>query len=117
VDRNATAVGALCLRLLNSGQRPEFQAAIATLANRPPDKDGKDSCFGIYCQTLIGFQLVDPVWRSVLLASFDKLIRVQQGDGSWADDDPDDLRGGRSYKTSLALLSLSVPLRLLPVHQ
>jgi hypothetical protein len=127
-----TGVGVLSLYLLDAGERkagdggggggatdrpaaPEGAAFLAAQAgneaawNRYP-------YYTMYYAAQAAFQAGDEAWPAVSKAVFDRLLAQQEPAGNWpvskAPEEP-----GRIYSTSMAMLTLSVPYRLLPIYQ
>ncbi|MDB5355290.1 MAG: Prenyltransferase/squalene oxidase [Phycisphaerales bacterium] len=112
-----TGVGVLCLHLLDDGNRKESKEAAQFLRAHPIDDQSQFPYYGMYYATQAAYQSDDAVWSAVSKATFDKLLKAQtQQDGGWPDT-PEGAGGGRIYTTSLALLTLSIPYRLLPIYQ
>jgi hypothetical protein len=112
-----TGVGILCLHVLDDGNRKEAVEAAQFLRTHPIDDQSQFPYYGMYYATQAAYQSGDAVWAAVSKATFDKLLKSQtQQDGGWPET-PEGAGGGRVYTTSLALLTLSIPYRLLPIYQ
>jgi hypothetical protein len=118
VQPGMTGVGILCLNLLDGGQPADAVAAAAkTLAAKPVDESSQYPYYTLYYATQAAFQAGDPTWRDVSKIAFERLMKAQRPDGGWPDSGAESAGAGRSYTTSMALLTLSIPYRLLPVYQ
>lgn len=116
-----TTVGLMCLHRLGAAARPEAIAASQYLAGKGVTDDLDDAHFSQYMMTLAMFHRDGPSWPAAWKRVSEQLLASQnKDDGSWPTrkNQPwDDGRGGRVYATATALLTLSLPLRLLPMHQ
>jgi hypothetical protein len=112
-----TAAGIVCLSLLDGTPRPEIEAAAMTLAAKPLDESAQYPYYGTYYATHAAFQLGGATWTDVSKITLDKLLKSQQPDGSWPDVAAESSGAGSTYTTSMALLTLSIPYRLLPIYQ
>jgi hypothetical protein len=120
VTPSMTGVGVLCLHLLEADgkQPPEAAAAAAkTLAARPVDDASQFPYYAIYYAAQAAFQAGDPIWPAVSRMTAERLLKNQQPDGGWPDANAESGSAGRAYSTSMALLTLSISYRLLPVYQ
>jgi hypothetical protein len=110
----------LNLYLLGAESRPEVSEAAAFLLDKPVSKDTRFWYYTTYYVTQAAFQAGGETWRTIWQRSSEELMRLQRGDGSWPskkeelgrEDAP-----GRVYPTAMSVLTLSVPLRLLPIYQ
>jgi hypothetical protein len=113
-----TATALLCLELCG---RHGDQAALAAgdwiLANMPAGFGGANFYYGMYYGTQGMFQLGGKHWAAWAPVMYELLIRNQQADGSWPAGAAAEAVGGPSYSTAMALLSLSVSYRQLPIYQ
>ena len=79
--------------------------------------------YGLYYATQASWQAEDDVWTAVSKQTVDRLLKAQSPDGGWpARDFPGFdaskiTEPGRIYRTSMAVLTLTVPYRLLPIYQ
>ena len=113
-----TGLGILCLHLLDDGAgRKESEAAMRTLEKHPIDDQTQFPYYGLYYATQAANQAGEPSWSAITKATFDKLFKAQQPDGGWPDVPSESGGTGRLYTTSMALLTLSIPYRLLPAYQ
>ena len=73
--------------------------------------------YGIYYCSQAMFQLGDNYWNSFRTRLHEQLLPNQNPNGSWTGRVSDDLQGGPSYCTSMAVLALTVEYRFLPIYQ
>jgi hypothetical protein len=117
VRPGTTGTGVLCLYLLDRAERPEAKEGAKSLAERPPDEgDGRYPYYTLYYVTQAAWQADDDVWAKASKATLDRLIGTQQPDGGWPKE-PAGGEPGRVYRTAMAVLTLTVPYRLLPAYQ
>ena len=111
-----TGVGVLNLCLMDRASAPEVAEAAAYLMSNGVTDDTRFAYYSSYYATHAAFQLGDPAWSKVWKANSEYMVARQQEDGGWpasrSGEEP-----GRIYATSMAVLTLSAPNRLLPVHQ
>lgn len=111
-----TGVGVLNLCLMDRANVPEVAAGSTYLAKAKLGDEMRFAYYSFYYVTHAAYQLGEPVWGPVWKASSDHLVARQEGDGGW----PQSRSGeepGRLYATAMAVLTLSTPNGLLPVHQ
>jgi hypothetical protein len=111
-----TGVGVLNLFLLDAADRPETAAGERWLLDHPMRDDTPMPYYSMYYSTQAAFQAGEPVWPVVWKVTEDRLLGTQMKDGGW----PQSRNGeepGRVYATAMAVLTLSVPYRLLPIYQ
>ena len=113
-----SAIGILCLYLLNAVDAggPRLDAAAIYMESHPIDDNSPFPCYGSYYVTQAAFQRDGDTWSRAGRPTLERLIRMQDKDGGW----PQSKSGqepGRVYATALAVGSLTVPYRLLPVYQ
>ncbi len=112
-----TGVGVLNLYLLDDRDRPQLKDAAQYLVDHPVANDTRMPYYAMYYSTQAAFQAGDPTWTAVWKATQARLLPAQnKDDGGW----PQSASGeepGRVYATAMALLTLSVPYRLLPIYQ
>lgn len=113
-----SAVGLLCR--MYTGWGPDHEAlvrGVTVLAKTKPSPDDIYQNFYL-AQALI--QMDHPVWPRWNRQNRDQLVdrqsRFGHEAGSWFFDDPDTAPGGRLAHTALAVLSLEVYYRLLPIY-
>lgn len=113
---SSTGVGVLCLYLLNGASRPEIAEGLKFLREHPVDDQSNYLFYTIYYATQAAFQAGDADYAAIAAPNFARLFKAQQADGGWPDPRGQET-GGRTYTTSMALLTLAVPYRLLPIYQ
>ena len=114
-----SAIGLLCR--MYTGWGPEQEAlnrGLTTLAKPGPAPQAIYQNFYL-AQALVQFD--HPVWPRWNMKNRDQLVaqqaRVAHEAGSWSFDDRDTAPGGRLAHTALAILTLEVYYRLLPIYQ
>ena len=117
-----TGVGILCLELCGEHGSEELIAAGDYILSRPPrmtDANGRSQRFRYYAFYYCGqamFQLGGRHWTQFAPVMYDALLTDQNADGSWSYEDSV-VRYNTSYPTSLAILTLTVSARQLPIYQ
>ena len=117
-----TGIGILCLELCGEHGSEELIAAGDFILARPPrmtDANGRSQRFRYYAFYYCGqamFQLGGRHWTQFAPVMYDALLSDQNADGSWSYPDPV-LKYNTSYPTSLAILTLTVSARQLPIYQ
>ena len=114
---HCTGAALLCLHLFEArlpNHRTEIQNGARYIAAHAVDEKASYFYVGSFYVTAAAYQEGDPTWPLVSRSVFTRLHKLQQPDGGWpaTPDGP-----GRVYTTSLALMSLTLPYRLLPVFQ
>jgi len=113
-----TGVGVLCLHVLDTGvAHREATAAAASLEKHPIDDKSQFPYYAMYYATQAANQSGDAAWGAVSKATFEQLLKSQQPDGGWPDTPAESTGAGRAYSTSMAVLTLTIPYRLLPAYQ
>ena len=113
----------LCLYLLEPAPRQAARDGARHLTEHPIDNAARYPYYGLYYATQAAWQAEDDVWSAVSKQTFERLLKAQSPDGGWpAKDFPGVDAGkitepGRIYRTSMAVLTLTVPYRLLPIYQ
>jgi hypothetical protein len=114
-----SAIGLLCR--MYTGWGPEQEAlnrGLTVLAKPGPAPQAIYQNFYL-SQALVQFD--HPVWPRWNLKNRDQLVsqqsRIAHESGSWFFDDRDTAPGGRLAHTALAILTLEVYYRLLPIYQ
>jgi hypothetical protein len=113
-----TGVGVMSLYLLDAAERDQIgPLAIQRLVQKPVNDQTPYPYYATYYTTQAAFQASGPAWLVVWRATMDRLLAMQvEADGGWpashSTEEP-----GRVYATAMAVLTLSVPYRLLPVYQ
>lgn len=115
-----TGAALLTLHLANAHDRPQAAMATGYLINKPA-RDSQYYYYALYATTHAAFAAGDYAWAVVWKNSIDQLLPAQRkDDGSWPprpNEPGGEHKSGRFYSTAMALLTLSVPQRLLPLYQ
>jgi hypothetical protein len=113
-----TASAVLDLQLLDRGNRPEVQTGGKYLLDHPPADDAEYPYYARYYTTQAAYQLGGAAWVKTWERTQAKILQLQQKqqDGSWPKSRTAN-EPGQTYATAMSILTLSVPLRLLPVYQ
>lgn len=118
--QNATAsmtgVGVLNLYLLSDGEHEAALAARQLLSETRIEQRTRFAYYALYYTTQAAFQLGEPVWGTVWSRTRQLLIGLQEEDGGWPASTTAE-EPGRVYTTSMSVLTLTVPYRLLPTYQ
>ena len=109
-----TGIGLLGLYLLDGSARPELPDAAKFLADHPVNDGVPFQYYSMYYVSQAAYQAGGPTWAAVSKVTMARLVAAQAKDGSWpkVGQEP-----GEVYSTAMAVLTLSVPYRLLPVYQ
>jgi len=112
-----TGVGVLSLYLLDAAQRPEALAGARYLAEHPVADDTRMPYYALYYSTQAAYQSGDVAWPAVWKVTQARLLPAQnKADGGWPQSRTAE-EPGRAYATAMAVLTLSVPYRMLPIDQ
>ncbi len=117
-----TGIGILCLELCGEHGSEELAAAGEYILSRPPrmtDPNGRSTRFRYYAFYYCGqamFQLGGKHWTQFAPLMYDALLADQNANGSWSYPDGI-LKYNTCYPTSLAILTLTVSARQLPIYQ
>jgi hypothetical protein len=109
-----TGIGVLGLYLLDGPSRPELADAANYLAAHPVNDGVPFQYYSMYYVSQAAYQAGGPTWAAVAKATMGRLVAAQAADGSWPKIGQEP---GPTYSTAMAVLTLSVPYRLLPVYQ
>lgn len=114
-----TGVGILCLELAGKKlhRTPSSLRGAASILQNPPKLDQQHCFYGLYYCSQAMFQLGDTQWTAYRDALHKLLLRNQQDNGSWTGRDVEASRAGPNYTTAMAILSLTVEYRFLPIYQ
>ena len=109
-----TGIGVLSLYLLDGAGRPEAAEGAKWLADHPVNDGTPFRYYAMYYATQAAHQAGGAAWPAVSKAVNDKLLPLQDKDGAWpkSAQEPEG-----PYSTAMAVLTLSVPYRLLPAYQ
>src|SRR3954471_21952840 len=121
-EANAAMTGAalLNLYLLDAVDQDLGAAATKFLIDKPVRDNTQHYYYALYYTTQASFQAGDPAWSAVWKNNSDQLLALAQKDGSWPakpDVPGNDQKNARIYATAMSVLTLSVPLRVLPIYQ
>lgn len=117
-----TGVAVLCLELCGEHGNEDLLAAGEFILSRPPRMVGPDGSpvrFRYYAWYYCGqamFQLGGKYWKEFAPIMYDSLLADQNPDGSWHYSNKI-LAYNTTYPTSLAILTLTVSARQLPIYQ
>ena len=109
-----TGIGVLSLYLLDGSERPEAGEGAKWLAAHPVNDGTPFRYYAMYYAAQAAHQAGGATWAAVSKAVFENLIASQGKDGAWPRS-PQEPEG--PYSTAMAVLTLSVPYRLLPAYQ
>jgi hypothetical protein len=117
-DRSCTsAIGLLCRIYTAWPERARIDRGLARLAGKGPDREAVYQNFYLSQALLLREH---PAWSRWNRLNRDQLVARQAGfgheAGSWSFADPDTAPGGRLGHTALAILTLEVYYRLLPIY-
>jgi hypothetical protein len=117
VARTGTGLLSTLLITGNSAS-PQIQKAADYLKANPPDRSTPFYYYAIYYDSQALNQLGGTYWHTVYPKLVQNLLPLQQPDGSFAPAaDGQESEAGPAYRTSMATLALTVPLRYLPLYQ
>ncbi|WFB37722.1 terpene cyclase/mutase family protein [Kiritimatiellota bacterium B12222] len=116
-----TGMSVLCLNLTGHHNSPEVQRGqdyiMKHYKNIPKDNY---ECYALYYNAQSAFQMGGENWKALGGWLYNRYLPLQKADGSWGRD----ASGGSSaekntpvYRTSMIVLSLTVPYRQLPIYQ
>ncbi|MCA9063074.1 MAG: prenyltransferase [Planctomycetaceae bacterium] len=117
-----TGIAILCMELCGEHGNEDLLAAGEFILSRPPrmvSPDGTAERFRYYAWYYCGqamFQLGGKYWNEFAPLMYDSLLTDQNADGSWRYPDKV-LLYNTTYPTSLAILTLTVSARQLPIYQ
>lgn len=111
-----TGIGVSSLYLLDAGARPETADAVKFLAQAGAQPPSRFPYYSNYHAVQAALHAGEPTWGAVTNPAFDRLITAQSPDGGWpasaTTEEP-----GRAYASAMAVLTLTVPYRLLPIYR
>jgi hypothetical protein len=99
---------------LDGGERPERAEGAQYLASHPVNDGTPFQYYAMYYVTQAAYQTGGAVWAAVSKSTVDRLMPMQGKDGAWPKGAQEP---GETYSTAMAVLTLSVPYRLLPAYQ
>ena len=121
-EANAAMTGAalLNLYLLDAVDAELGGAASKFLIDKPVRDNTQHYYYALYYTTQAAFQAGDPAWSAVWKNNSEQLLASVGKDGSWPgkpDVPGNDQKNAKIYATAMSVLTLSVPLRVLPIYQ
>ena len=111
-----TASAALDLQLLDRGGRQEVIAASNYLDAHPLADNAEYPCYARYYTTQAAYQFGGKLWPKIWDQTQSKLLKLQDKQGHWPPS-RSAKEPGQTYSTAMSVLTLSIPLRLLPTYQ
>jgi hypothetical protein len=113
-----TAAALLDLQLLDRASRDEVAVAGKFLDAHAVGDNTEYPYYARYYTTQAAFQFGGKLWAKVWEQTQSKLLQLQsqQKDGSWPPSRTSN-EPGQTYATAMSVLTLAVPLRLLPTYQ
>jgi A-macroglobulin TED domain/Prenyltransferase and squalene oxidase repeat len=115
-----TASGVLDLYLLDRAARPEARRGAAFLAAHLVDDKTEYPYYARYYTTQAAFQAGGDLWPTLWNRTQADLLKLQadqkEKDGAWPPSRTSN-EPGQTYATAMSVLTLAVPLRLLPTYQ
>ena len=115
-----TAAAVLNLHLLDRPSRHEAATGAQFLLDNRIDAKADYPCYARYYAAHAGFQAGGDtwtrIWRRTRTALLEEAGTKQEADGSWPQSRTAN-EPGRTYSTAMAVMTLSIPLRLLPTYQ
>jgi hypothetical protein len=117
VSLTMTAAAVLNLELLDRESRDEVRAGVKFLGAHAVADDTENPYYARYYVAQAAFQAGN-VWPEVWKQTQAKLLEAQkkEKDGSWPQSRTAN-EPGKTYSTAVSVLTLSIPLRLLPTYQ
>jgi len=113
-----TAMGILCLHMLDAtdANAVRVEYAIRYLEGHPVGENSPYLYYAMSYITQAAFQRGGDAWTKLGRVAIDRLLRTQDKDGGWPLS-KDNQEPGRVYASAMALQTLAVPYRLLPIYQ
>jgi hypothetical protein len=96
---------------------PEIQKAAAFILKNPPAWGQPHFFYSIYYCSQATFQLGGSYWEHYRGKLHEVLAQNQLSNGAWIGRDSDSYQGGPCYSTAMAILSMTVEYRYLPIYQ
>jgi hypothetical protein len=110
-----TGLAILCLELCGEHGHEAIEPAAELLLNHLPNPNDHHRYFAFYYCSQAMFQLGDKYWSQFAPRMYDAILDEQNEDGSWGENQPGSY--SNTYKTALAILTLTVAARQLPIYQ
>jgi hypothetical protein len=117
---SCSGTGILMLELADKRfhRSAESHRAGSFILQHPPQWNQHFYFYGIYYCSQATFQLGGNYWSDYRKTLHEQLLKNQdKRNGSWLDGSQDSHQGGVVYTTSMAILSLTVEYRFLPIYQ
>jgi hypothetical protein len=115
-SESMTGAGVLSLWLLDRGDSDAAVAGAKYLVEHPTTDTTEMPYDAMYYTTMSAYQTNGATWSTVWTRTSGRLMSLRDKDGGWpagaSDQEP-----GRVYTTAMAVLTLSVPYRVLPAYQ
>ncbi len=112
-----TGVGILALEVCGDHHSPEALGGADFLVDHPLQSGSNYFYYGVYYTNVGMFKIGGDHAAHSREHVATLLLREQKPDGSWLSDHSTERRVGPVYSTSLAILSLAVDYRFLPIYQ
>jgi len=118
-----TGAAVLTLCLLDAADKPQVRDAAVYLQKNLVDERTKYFSYSLYYTTQAAFQLGGATWDAIWRNTVQQLAQRQLADGSFRPAAPEPGRvldrdhAVAVYATSMGVLTLTVPYRLLPIYQ
>ena len=106
-----TGAGLCSLQVCGRYDAPELQPGLNYLFAHKDDKDISFFFYGLYYSSYAVYQAGGEYWDSWYRDISQKLLVLQQKDGSWRGE------AGSEYGTAMGVLVLAIPYRYLPIYQ
>ncbi|MFN7877151.1 MAG: prenyltransferase/squalene oxidase repeat-containing protein [Pirellula sp.] len=110
-----TGLAILCLELCGEHGHEAIEPAAEFLLNHIPSPNDHHRYFALYYCAQAMFQLGDEYWSQFAPTMYESILDEQNEDGSWGENKPGTY--SNTYKTALAILTLTVAARQLPIYQ
>jgi hypothetical protein len=111
-----TGAAVLSLSLLDRGNRDEVAGGMAFLMDHPVTDQTEFGYYARYYAAQAAFQVADERWPRVWRRTQDGLLKLQDKEGGWPAGRTEGEKG-QTYTTAISVLTLGIPLRLLPAYQ
>jgi len=110
-----TAAGMLTLTVLSTTEPPEVAAGAKYLREHPIVDATRFPYYSMYYANQAADRVGGETWTIVSRAAQERLLRTQLPSGAWPQSTSPE-EPGEIYATSMAVLTLSVPQRVLPLY-
>ncbi len=107
-----TGLAVLCLELTGLHESEEIRMGRRFMLNNYRRLAGiRNELYGVYYYAQASFHAGGELWEQYARWMYERYLPRQLEDGSWPAD-----QGSQAYSTAMALLSLTVPYRQLPIY-